>query len=54
MSNFFNDTMIGLLQAINIERGNIEMQEVENMPTVTYRATKVTNDKSEDELYISK
>lgn len=40
MGNFFEDTMTGLLQAISIEKGNIEMEKIPNMPADTYRVAK--------------
>ena len=36
MSQFFNDTMQGLLEAIEIEKGNIPLVEKENMPAPTF------------------
>ena len=38
MSQFFNDTMQGLLEAIEIEKGNIPLVEKENMPAPTFVA----------------
>ena len=38
MSNFFNDTMEGLLEAIAIEDGEVKMEEVPDMPTKTLRS----------------
>lgn len=35
-SKFFEDTKNGLLQAIEIERGNIPVKERKNMPAKTY------------------
>lgn len=35
MSDFFNDTMNGLLEAIAIDRGEVETVERENMPAKT-------------------
>ena len=40
MSTFFEDTMTGLLQAVSIEKGNIPVEKVANMPAETYRITK--------------
>ncbi len=40
-NDFFNDTMTGLLEAIAIERGNIQMTEVSNMPVRTLKADDV-------------
>jgi hypothetical protein len=37
MSDFFTETMTGLLQAVAIERGDIKMTEVAGMPAKTYR-----------------
>lgn len=41
MSDFFDDTMEGLLEAIAIEKGEIDLVEVPNMPGVTYRSVSV-------------
>ena len=38
MSQFFGETMQGLLEAIEIEKGNIPLQEKENMPAPTFVA----------------
>lgn len=38
MSDFFNDTMQGLLEAIEMEKGNIPLVEKENMPASTFIA----------------
>lgn len=38
MSNLFADTMTGLLQAVNIERGNIPVEKVPDLPAETYRS----------------
>lgn len=38
MSDFFNDTMQGLLEAIEIEKGNIPLMKKENMPATTFIA----------------
>ena len=35
---FYDETMMGLKQAIEIEKGTIEMEEVPNMPEKTLRA----------------
>lgn len=40
MGTFFEDTMTGLLQAISIEKGNIQMEKITNMPSDTYRVAK--------------
>lgn len=40
MSTFFEDTMTGLLQAISIEKGNIQVEEITGMPAETYRVTR--------------
>ena len=37
-NTFFMDTMQGLLEAIAIDRGTIETEEVENMPAKTLKA----------------
>ena len=44
MSDFCNETMISLLQAINIEKGNIPVEKVSNLPAETYRVIKSFND----------
>lgn len=36
MSNFFDDTMQGLLEAIEIEKGSIPLIQKENMPAPTF------------------
>ena len=36
MGNFFNDTMQGLLEAVEIEKGNIPLVQKEDMPAATY------------------
>lgn len=36
MGNFFDDTMQGLLQAVEIEKGNIPLIEKEDMPAKTF------------------
>ncbi|MBR1477089.1 MAG: hypothetical protein IJ608_03900 [Lachnospiraceae bacterium] len=41
--NFFNDTMQGLLEAVAISRGNIDMVAVPDMPAHTLRAESVAN-----------
>lgn len=37
MSDFFTDTMTGLLQAIDIDKGIIEVEEVNDLPGTTFR-----------------
>lgn len=36
MSNFFDETMQGLLEAAEIAKGNITLTELENMPAPTF------------------
>lgn len=36
MSNFFDDTMQGLLEAIEIEKGSVPLIQRENMPAPTF------------------
>mgnify|MGYP007025372221 FL=1 len=36
MSNFFDETMQGLLEAAEISKGNILLTECENMPAPTF------------------
>ena len=36
MSKFFEDTMQGLLEAVEIEKGNVTLTEKENMPAPTF------------------
>ena len=36
MSNSFDETMQGLLEAAEIAKGNITLTEWENMPTTTF------------------
>lgn len=38
MSKFFEDTMQGLLEAVEIEKGNIPLVKKENMPVPTFIA----------------
>ena len=40
MGNFFDDTLQGLLEAVEIEKGNIPLVEKPNMPSPTFIATK--------------
>ena len=37
MGDLFSDTMMGLLQAVNIEKGYIPVEKVPNLPAETYR-----------------
>ncbi len=39
MSKFFEDTMQGLLEAVEIEKGNIELVKKTNMPAPTFVAS---------------
>lgn len=39
MGNFFDDTMQGLLEAVEIEKGNISLAQKENMPAPTLTAS---------------
>lgn len=39
MGNFFDDTMQGLLEAVEIEKGNISLVQRENMPAPTLTAS---------------
>lgn len=39
MSKFFDETMQGLLEAIEMEKGNIPVVEKENMPATTFVAS---------------
>ncbi len=43
MSKFFDDTMQGLLQAIEIEKGNIPLTERKGMPAPTLLAKMTGN-----------
>ena len=38
MSKFFDDTMVGLLEAVAIEKGEIQVEQVEDFSSPTYRA----------------
>ena len=49
MSKFFEDTMRGLLEAVEIEKGNIELTERKDMPSRTYYVAD-NNDKLIDEI----
>ena len=44
MGSFFDDTMHGLLEAIEIEKGNIPLTQKENMPAPTF----VVSDKEKE------
>ncbi len=48
MGPFFDDTMQGLLEAVEIEKGNIPLIKKENMPAPTYVAA--SEEKLIDEL----
>lgn len=39
MSTFFEDTMQGLLEAVDMKKGNIPLKEKENMPAPTFIAS---------------
>ena len=39
MGDLFSDTLIGLLQAVNIEKGYIPMEKIPNLPGEIYRVT---------------
>lgn len=39
MGNFFDDTMQGLLEAVEIEKGNIPLVQREDMPAPTFIAS---------------
>lgn len=41
MSQFFDDTMQSLLEAVAIDKGKIPVQEVEDMPGTTFRAENI-------------
>lgn len=41
MSEVFTDTMKGLLEALSIEKGEIELVKVPNMPGDTYRSSSI-------------
>ncbi len=41
MSKFFDDTMQGLLEALEIKNGNIPMEEKADMPATTFVASDV-------------
>ena len=40
MSKLYEETMLGLLQAIEIARGTIPVEEVQGMPGKTFRVPK--------------
>ena len=48
MGTFFDDTMQGLLEAVEIEKGNVPLIKKENMPAPTYVAA--SEEKLIDEL----
>lgn len=39
MSKFFNETMQGLLEAVEIEKGNYPLVQKDNMPAPTFRVS---------------
>lgn len=39
MSKFFDETMQGLLEAVAIEKGEVPIEEKENMPAPTFIAS---------------
>lgn len=39
MGSFFDDTMQGLLEAVEIEKGNISLIQKDNMPAPTFTAS---------------
>lgn len=39
MSKFFDETMQGLLEAVEIERGEVSLEKKENMPAPTFIAS---------------
>lgn len=41
MGNLYHDTLEGLLQSVQIEKGNILVEEVKNLPAETYRAMQI-------------
>ena len=46
MNDFFTETAIALLEAIDMERGNVPIRKVLGMPADTYRAD--ISDEDED------
>lgn len=44
--SFFTDTMQGLLEAVEIEKGNISLVKKENMPAPTFIADEKKNEHS--------
>ncbi len=52
-NTFFLDTMQGLLEAIAIDKGAIEMQSVEGMPGETLRSATQETKKTEEEVVIA-
>ena len=49
-NNFFLDTMQGLLEAIAIDKGMIEMESVDGMPADTLRTTTMDVQKQDEML----
>ncbi|MDD6334689.1 MAG: hypothetical protein PUB04_09580 [Clostridia bacterium] len=43
MKDVFTDTITGLMQAVSIEKGNINVEKVANMPAETYRSMDSNN-----------
>ena len=50
MSTFFDDTMLSLLEAVEIQKGNIEVEEVTDMPAKTYRAKEYVTDSTKNDV----
>lgn len=44
MSKFFDDTMQGLLEAVAIDKGQIAVKEVDDLPAATFRAEDIESD----------
>ena len=50
MSNFFKETMQGLLEAVEIAKGNITLTEQEDMPALTFYAANTDTGENESIL----
>lgn len=50
MSRFFDDTMQGLLEAIEIEKGNIPLEQIKEMSAQTFTA--IEREKELDSTFV--
>lgn len=54
MSNFFDETMQGLLEAVAIEKGEIPLTEKEDMPAPTFTASDKEKELIDELIHIRK